>query len=66
MEPRSIPRGIEKAMEKWKAPRWLKSRNKAQQRPAPTSVQSPGEGVGGGVNPSPKGEGEGLRPDTLR
>ena len=29
MEPRSIQEGIEKAMEKWKAPRWPEDRTKA-------------------------------------
>ena len=59
MEPRSIQEGIEKAMEKWIASRWPKSRNKTQQGVAKPGVQSPAEGGGGGVNPSPREEGMG-------
>ena len=59
MEPRSIQEGIEKAMEKWIASRWPKSRNKPLRGVAIRGVQGPGEGVGGGVNPSPREEGKG-------
>ena len=62
MEPRSTQEGIEKTMKKWIAPRWPQNRNKTQQRLAGEGVQSPGEGVGGGVNPSPREEGKGMRP----
>ncbi len=43
MEPRSIQEGIEKAMEKWIASRWPKSRNKPLRGVAEPGVQSPGE-----------------------
>ena len=62
MEPRSIQEGIEKAKEKWKAPRWPEDQNKTFERVAIRGVQGPGEGVGGGVNPSPREEGKGMRP----
>ena len=45
MEPRSIQEGIEKAMEKWIASRWPKSRNKPLRSVAEPGVQSPGEGL---------------------
>ena len=32
MEPRSIQKGIEKTMKKWKAPRWPKGRSKERRR----------------------------------
>ena len=51
IDQKSIQEGIEKTIEKWKAPRWPQSRNKAQQRPAEPGVQSPGE-----VPPYPGGE----------
>ena len=43
MEPRSIQEGIEKAMEKWIASRWPKSRNKPLRGVAIRGVQGPGE-----------------------
>ena len=55
IEPRSIEKGIEKTMKKRRAPRWQKSRNKKLQLLAAEGFQDPGEGVGGGVNPSPEG-----------
>ena len=50
MEPRSIQEGIEKAMKKWKAPRWPQDANRSLRSVATPGVQSPGEGVGGGVS----------------
>ena len=57
IEQKSIQEAIEKTMEKRKAPRWPRSRNKAQQRPATPGVQSPGEGVGGGASYLPAARG---------
>ena len=57
MEPRSIPRGIEKAMEKWKAPRWPQDADRRFQRPAEPGVQILGEGVGGGASYLPAARG---------
>ena len=57
MEPRSIQEGIEKAMEKWIASRWPKSRNKPLRGVAIRGVQGPGEGVGGGVEVTSAGRG---------
>ena len=64
IDQKSIQEGIEKTMEKWKAPRWPKRRNKLLRRVAEPGVQSPGEGVGGGVNPSPGEEGKGDEGST--
>ena len=64
MEPRSIQEGIEKAMEKWKAPRSPQDADKTFPRLAKPGVQSPGEGVGRGVNPSPREEGTGEEGST--
>ena len=55
IEPRGIKNGIEKTMKKRRATRWPKSRNKRLQRSRIPRALVPGEGVGGGVNPSPEG-----------
>ena len=61
MEPRSTQKGLEKGCKKQQKPDWQKSRNKNPSRLAPPRVLGPGEGVGGGVNPSPREEGKGMR-----
>ena len=57
MEPKSTQKGIEKRCKKEEQRDWQKSRNKNSQLPAPPRILSPGERVGGGVNPSPREEG---------
>ena len=59
IEPRGIKNGIEKTMKKRRATRWPKSRNKKLQLPVAEGVWGPGEGVGGGVNPSRGKRGKG-------
>ena len=61
-EPRSTQKGIEKRCKKEEQRDCQKSRNKNFQHRAPPRVLGPGEGVGGGVNPSPREEGKGMRP----
>ena len=61
MEPKSYQKGIEKTMEKRKATRPT-NQNKTLRPRCLERVQTPGEGVGGGVNPSPREEGKGMRP----
>ena len=61
-EPRSTQKGIEKRCKKEEQRDCQKSRNKNLQPRAPPRVLGPGEGVGGGVNPSPREEGKGMRP----
>ena len=62
LEPRSTQKGIEKRCKKEEQRDCQKSRNKNLQRRATPRVLGPGEGVGGGVNPSPREEGKGMRP----
>ena len=57
IEPRGIKNGIEKTMKKRRATRWPKSRNKRPQHRVTPGVLVPGEGVGGGVEACPPGEG---------
>ncbi len=61
-EPRSTQKGIEKRCKKEEQRDCQKSRNKNPRRLATPRVLGPGEGVGGGVNPSPREEGRGVRP----
>mgnify|MGYP007046307926 CR=1 FL=1 len=61
-EPRSTQKGIEKRCKKEEQRDCQKSRNKNLQPRAPPRILSPGEGVGGGVNPSPREEGKGMTP----
>ena len=61
-EPRSTQKGIEKRCKKEEQRDCQKSRNKNLQRRANPRVLGPGEGVGGGVNPSPREEGKWMRP----
>ena len=61
-EPRSTQKGIEKRCKKEEQRDCQKSRNKNLQPRATPRVLGPGEGVGGGVNPSPREEGKGMRP----
>ena len=49
IEPRSIKNGIEKTMKKRRATRWPKSRNSKSKLVGARWVQTPGEGVGGGL-----------------
>ena len=65
MEPRSIQNGVEKTIEKRRAPGCTKSRNMTPQGPAAPRIQGPGEGVGGEVNHSPKGKGKGSWKDAV-
>ena len=58
-EPRSTQKGIEKRCKKEEQRDCQKSRNKNLQPRAGERVLGPGEGVGGGVNPSPREEGKG-------
>ena len=60
-EPRSTQKGIEKRCKKEEQRDCQKSRNKNLQPRATPRVLGPGEGVGGGVNPSPREEGKGMR-----
>ena len=55
IDKKSIQEGIEKAMQKGMAHGSSKKRKASGLRPGPALVQTPGEGVGGGVNPSPEG-----------
>ena len=48
MEPRSIQNGVEKTIEKRRAPGCTESRNMTPRPSAAPRVQGPGEGVGGG------------------
>ena len=61
-EPRSTQKGIEKRCKKEEQRDCQKSRNKNLQPRATPRVLGPGEGVGGGVNFSPREEGKGMRP----
>ena len=61
-EPRSTQKGIEKRCKKEEQLDCQKSRNKNPQPRHAPRVLGPGEGVGGGVNPSPREEGKGMRP----
>ena len=54
-EPRSTQKGIEKRCKKEEQRDCQKSRNKNLQPRATPRVLGPGEGVGGGVNPSSRG-----------
>ena len=45
IDQKSIQEGIEKTMEKWKAPRWPQDADRRFQRVAKPGVQSPGEGL---------------------
>ena len=57
IDQKSIKKGIEKTMEKRRASEQQKSRNvKPRDRKNP-GFQTPGRGLGGGINPSPEGEG---------
>ena len=56
IEPRGIKNGIGKTMKIRRATRWPKNRNKMPQPPVEPGVLVPGEGVGGGVNPSQRVE----------
>ena len=58
-EPRSTQKGIEKRCKKEEQRDCQQSRNKNLQPRATGRILSPGEGVGGGVNPSPREEGKG-------
>ena len=61
-EPRSTQKDIEKRCEKKEQRDCQKSRNKNLQPRATARVLGPGEGVGGGLNPSPREEGKGMTP----
>ena len=61
-EPTSTQKGIEKRCKKEEQQDCQISRNKNLQPRATPRVLGPGEGVGGGVNPSPREEGKGMRP----
>ena len=62
IEQKSSQKGIEKRCKKEEQRDCQKSRNKSLQRRATPRVLGPGEGVRGGVNPSPREEGKGMRP----
>ena len=54
IDKKSIQEGIEKAMQKGMAHGSSKKRKANGLLPGPPLIQTPGEGVGGGVNPSPE------------
>ena len=64
-EPRSTQKGIEKRCKKEEQRDCQKSRNKNLQPRATPRVLGPGEGVGGGVNPSSRGAYEVMFTPTL-
>ena len=55
IDKKSIQEGIEKAMQKRRAHRSTKQSKRRRFHPGPALIQTPGEGVGGGVNPSQEG-----------
>ena len=59
IEPKSIKNGIKKTMKKRRLPKWPKRRNNESQGVGAQRFLTPGEGVGGGVNPSPEFWGRG-------
>ena len=55
IDKKSIQEGIEKAMQKRMAHGSTKQSKRRLGQPGAALIQTPGEGVGGGVNPSPEG-----------
>ena len=65
IDQKSIPEDIGKTLEKRKVSRWPQVADRRFQRIAKPGVQSPGEEVAGGLNPSQREEGkveEGITP----